>query len=384
MPAALLIAGKDLRQRLRDRSALLVAVVVPLALALIFGLIFHNVTSGRVTFVFGLVDRDRGPAARAFASTALGPLERQGLVTVRRQPSLNAGRSAVEHGSVSATFVLPAGFSLAVGRGRPATLLVLGNLDAPIGAEVAHAIASAYASRIDTIRIATAALGAAAPTATQLAASPEPVVISDVSTRSRQLGAGTFYAAGMAVFFLFFTVQFGVASLLDERRDGTLARMLAAPIHRTSILAGKVLTSLVLGWVSMGVLAVATHILIGADWGDPLSVAILIASGVVAATGVMALVVTLARTYDQAQAWQSMVAIVMGMLGGTFFPVAQTGGVLETLSLATPQAWFLRGVENLAGGAGASVVLGPAAAMLTVGALSGSLAFWRAGRLIAR
>ena len=40
---ALLIAGKDLRQRLRDRSALLVAIVVPLVLASIFGLIFHDV-----------------------------------------------------------------------------------------------------------------------------------------------------------------------------------------------------------------------------------------------------------------------------------------------------------------------------------------------------
>ena len=53
----------------------------------------------------------------------------------------------------------------------------------------------------------------------------------------------------MAVFFLFFTVQFGVASILDERRDGTLARMLAAPIRRSSVLGGKLLTSLVLGIV---------------------------------------------------------------------------------------------------------------------------------------
>ena len=66
----------------------------------------------------------------------------------------------------------------------------------------------------------------------------------------------------------------------------------------------------------------------------------------------MALVATFARTPDQAQSWQSMVALVLGMLGGTFFPVAQAGGLLAALSLATPQAWFLRGIENLAGGAG--------------------------------
>ena len=80
----------------------------------------------------------------------------------------------------------------------------------------------------------------------------------------------------------------------------------------------------------------ATHFLLSAHWGNALGVAILIGAGVLAATAVMALVATLARTPDQAQSWQSMVALVLGMLGGAFFPVAQAGGLLAALSLATP------------------------------------------------
>ena len=68
--------------------------------------------------------------------------------------------------------------------------------------------------------------------------------------------------------------------------------MLAAPIRRGAVLAGKLLTSLALGVISMGVLALTTHFLLDAHWGDPLGVAILIGAGVVAATAVMALVVT--------------------------------------------------------------------------------------------
>ncbi len=383
MRAAFLIAGKDLRQRLRDRSALLVAIVVPLVLASIFGLIFHNVTGGHVTFSFGLVDQDHGPAAQAFESQALAPLQRSGLIRIRPEPTVAAGRRAAEHGNVAATFVLPAGFSAAVGQGRPAQLLVLGDIDTPIGAQVAESIAQSYASRIDAARIASTALGRPARSPGRLAAAPAPVALTDVSTKSRQLGAGTFYAAGMAIFFLFFTVQFGISSLLEERRDGTLARMLAAPIRRSAVLAGKLLTSLVLGVLSMGVLVFTTHFLLGAQWGNPLGVAILITAGVVAATAVMALVATLARTPDQAAAWQSMVALVLGMLGGTFFRVSQAGGLLAKLSLATPQAWFLRGIENLTGGTGPSVVLGPAAAILAFAAVTGSLAFLRAGKLVA-
>ncbi len=383
MHTALVIAGKDLRQRLRDRSALLMAIVVPLVLASIFGLIFHNAISGRLTFKLGLVDQDRGPAAQAFVAEALAPLQRSGLIAVRREPTLGAARSATEQGKVSATFVLPAGLSAAIGHGRPSTLRVLGSVDATIGTQVAQSIAQSYAERIDTVRIASAATGATAIGAAQVAATPSPVSIADNSTKSRQLDAGTFYAAGMAVFFLFFTVQFGISSILEERRDGTLARMLVAPVHASAILVGKLLTSLVLGFASMGVLAIATHFLLSAHWGNVLGVAALIAAGVLAATCVMALVATLARTPEQAQSSQAMVALVLGMLGGTFFPVAQAGGLLATLSLATPQAWFLRGIEDLTGGAGPGAVLGPVAAILAFAALTGALAFMRAGRLIA-
>jgi len=383
--AALLIAGKDLRQRLRDRSALLVAFVVPLVLASIFGLIFHNLTGGGVSFTLGLVDEDHGSAARAFERQALAPLERSGLIKIRREASLAAGRRAAEQAKVAAVFVLPAGLSTAIGHGRPALLRVLGNVDRPIGVQVAQSIAQSYAAQVDTIRIAAAALGSPPTGAGVLAAAAgTPISLADVSTKNRQLDTGTFYAAGMAVFFLFFTVQFGISSVLEERRDGTLARMLAAPIQRGAVLGGKLLTSILLGVLSMTVLALATHFLLSAHWGNPVGVAILIGAGVIAATAVMALVATLARTVDQAGAWQSMVALVLGMLGGTFFPVSQAGGLLATLSLVAPQAWFLRGIQNLAGGAGPGVVLGPAAAMLVFAAVTGTLAFLRAGRLIAR
>jgi ABC-2 type transport system permease protein len=382
MRAPLVILGKDLRQRLRDRSAVMVAIVVPLVLASIFGLIFHNAIGGRVSFKFGLLDEDRGPAAQAL-TTALAPLQHSGLITLKREPSLAAAKSDTEANRLAAVFVVPAGLTQAIGHGRPATLRVLGSVDASIGAQVAQSIAQSYADRVDTARTVAAA-GGGALSGASFAALSTPIAIADVSTRSRQLDAGTFYAAGMAVFFLFFTVQFGISSILSERQEGTLARLLVAPISRTGVLFGKLLTSIVLGTLSMAVLALATRFLLSAHWGNTLGVAALIIAGVLAATAVMALVATLARTPEQAQSWQAMVALVLGMLGGAFFPVAQAGGVLATLSLATPQAWFLRGIGNMSGGAGAGAVAGPVAAILVFALITGSLAFMRAGRLIGR
>jgi ABC-2 type transport system permease protein len=184
----------------------------------------------------------------------------------------------------------------------------------------------------------------------------------------------------MAVFFLFFTVQFGVTSLLEERSDGTLARLLAAPISRASVLGGKLLTSFGLGVISMAVLVVATTLLFGADWGDPLGVAVLVVAATLSATGIMAFLATLARNAEQAGNWQSVVAVVLGLLGGTFFPVSQAPGVLSTLTFLAPQAWFLRGLGDLRGG-GISVVWVPALAMLGFAVVTGALALTRLKRM---
>lgn len=389
MRAALLIAGKDLRERLRDRSALLIAVVVPLALAAIFSLTLHDVTGGSITFEYALADEDGGPVATAFREDALGELERDGLVDLTVASTAAEARALAGRDDVGAAFVLPAGLSAAVTSGRPATLSVIGSADAPVAAQVAGSIADGFAAELNAVRLAVAAVIASGGGATDraalaaaAAATPRPIEIRDVPAERRELDTETFYAAGMAVFFLFFTVQFGITSLLDERRDGTLWRLVAAPIARSSILAGKLLTSFLLGLVSMVVLVVTTSLTLGAEWGEPAGVALVLLAGVLAATGVMALIATIAKTAEQAGYAQAVAALTLGLLGGAFFPVARVGGAIATLSLLTPHAWFLRGLGELAGGDGTRAALPAVGAMLAFAAVTGGVALLRLGRMV--
>ncbi|MGA7228974.1 MAG: ABC transporter permease, partial [Acidimicrobiia bacterium] len=181
---------------------------------------------------------------------------------------------------------------------------------------------------------------------------------------TRQLDGPTYFAAGMAVFFLFFTVQFGVVGLLEEERQGTMARLLAAPISRSSVIAGKAILSFLLGIVSMMVLVVSTVLLMGADWGPPLGVVLLVTTGVLAAVSVMGLVAAFARTPEGAGNLGSIVAVILGMLGGTFFPIGQGDDLLSKLSYLTPHAWFIRGLGDISGGASWTAALPAAGAML--------------------
>jgi ABC-2 type transport system permease protein len=388
MRAAWLICLKDLKARLRDRSALLIGIVVPLGLAFIFNSIFSGISGGSDVISLGVVNADHGVASQQFTSQVLPAVGRSGLITIHTEPTVAQARALAAKGTLAAVIVIPAGFSAQVQANQPAAMQVIGNVDAPISAQVARSIAQSYAADLNRIRLSVATVAGTTQLpsariqalATQAAAASAPVAVTDVSAQTRELNQKSFFAAGMAVFFLFFTVQFGVTSLLEERNDGTLARLLAAPISRASILGGKLLTSFLLGVISMAVLVVATTLLFGATWGNPVGVTVLVVTAIMAATGIMALIATLARNAEQAANWQSVVAVILGLIGGTFFPVSQAPGVLSRLTFVAPQAWFLRGLGDLRGGS-VSVVWVPALAMLGFAAVTGGMALFRLRRL---
>lgn len=412
------LAAKDLRQNLRNRSAILIAVVVPFVLSIILNLVFGSGDSPKA-FAMAVVDLDRGPAATAFVQQVLQPLVDRKLITVRTLSSRDEARRMAEDGKIEAALVLPAGLSDSTtgqpgsganGAGQPAhgnvgqpaaggtpapVLEVIGNVDAPTGTGVARAIAEAYTSDLNSMRIAAVAAvsgkqppsgqpdqRAIAEAFTRAAAATRAAVVENNSARNKVLDTKTYLAAGMAVFFLFFTVSFGITSLIDERSGGTMQRLLAMPVPRSSLLAAKLVTSLLLGLVSMTVLAVASTFLLGAKWGDPLAVALLICAVVLAATGITAVLAGMARTAEQASSWQSILSTVFGLLGGTFFPISQVGG-LATVSLVTPHAWFLRGLAELTCGGGVSDVLGPVAALLGIAVVTTTVGFLRLRKVVA-
>ena len=97
----------------------------------------------------------------------------------------------------------------------------------------------------------------------------------------------------------------------------------------------------------MAVLSVASTLILGADWGPAGGVALLVVALVSAAIGLMALVGSFAKTAEQAGNFQSIVAVVLGLLGGVFFPVPGDGGVLRLATMVSPHGWFMRGLNEL-------------------------------------
>lgn len=367
------IVLKDLRQQIRDRTVLIFGLIAPLAIAtalsLAFGGFFQN--EDAVVFSFGLHNADAGgPIAEGF-SQAMGQLEREGILEItffRDRPSLDA---AVEENDVDAGFAIPDGFSQAMIAGADTQIVVVANPDSVVVAGVASSIARQFSLEVVSAGVAAATVSVLADLGPEqmvelgrIASQAPPIAqLASVQTQVRRLDGPTYYSAGAAIFFTMFVVGTGLLSLLEERKRNTLARLLSSPVPPGRILAAKYLLSLALGVGSVGVFMFLSGLLLGAQWIDLPVTALMVVAAVGACTGIVSMVGGLARTAEQAQNFQSVVAVTMGILGGTFFPVAGGSSFLGTLSLATPHAWFMRGLADLSGGGGLEVVATPLLAL---------------------
>ena len=394
MRMALLITAKDLRQRLRDRSIIMFAVLAPLGLAVIFSMLLRGATSFHADYV--VVDLDGGSLATTFTEQVLGGLEDVGVATIETRATEADARGAVEVANAEgwkadAAFVIPIGFSEAIAAGQPTSIAILGAKDAGLGTEIARSVAARFADGVASVQLAVLTVGdlrgtpaAGADMAAIVAAAQQPAIaLVDTGADLRQLSWATFFSSAMAILFLFFAVQSGMLSLFEERRQGTLARMLAGPIRPGTILAGKAFGSFVTGVASLVVLIVATTVMLGADWGPPPGVALIVVSAVISAIGITTLVTSFMKTADGAGAANSAVAMTLGILGGTFSPTAQAPEAMQALSLVTPHAWFLRGLAEMQGGGTIADALPAAGVLLTTGLVTGAIGFARARRLVA-
>lgn len=394
MPASFRIAGKDLKLRVRDRSAFILGILAPLVLSYIFYLVFGPAATGQggLDLSYGMVDQDGSEISMSLTSVLEGA-ESQDVLDLVVFDGRPDAESALADGEIDAYFLMPSGLGRAVSSNAAATIEIFGDVDAPTSAQIAVSFAERFSSSVSAGQVAVAASATlegvqitpeyVESLSREPAAASAAFTMSDQTATTKQLDASTYFAAGMAVFFLFFTVQFGVTGLLEEERDGTLARLMTAPIARVSVIAGKAILAFLLGVISMVVLAVATTFLMGADWGSPLGVGLLVSAGVLSAVGIMGLVGSVAKTPEGAGNLGSIIAVILGMLGGTFFPIASGGGILSSLTYLTPHAWFMLGLAELSSDSPWTAALPAAGAMTAFAVVTGVAAYFLLRRRLA-
>ena len=388
MRATLWIAVRELTARLRDRSALVVGVVAPVGLALIIS--FATGGEGApFRAVAGLVDEDGGGIAAVFATDVLGSDDVAEVFELEKLPSREDAVAALQQGTIDVAFVLAPDMD---------AITVLRVPRAGIAGEVAASIAANFAAQLDGVgqavglSVMTSMLGAEAfgddgpsfgsfsgaafgagdvavpdveAIAEEVAATDLPLTLEDASAGESGVAAAAYYGPGMAMLFVFFLLGAAPRSLLAEARDGTLARLRAAPIPIAAIVLGKGAATAALGLLAMLIVWGVTAVVFRTGWGDPAGVVALLTSFVLAALAITTLVSVYARSASQADGYVSIVAFVLAMLGGNFLFLGDLPEALRMVARWTPNGWAMQGFVTLtADGGGVASVLGPIAAIL--------------------
>lgn len=368
MRQLLTMTASDLRQHVRDKSVIIFAVLVPLALMFVFNLTFGSMEDLELDPIDVAV---AAPEGDELAGTLVDTMAGLDVLEVRlTRTGEDDARALVRSGEATMAVVVPEDFAATVTSGREAVVDVVEGDATGIEAQVVTTVLDAVLDRINAGTQAAAAGAFAGVPEAELTAVAEAAVhaapaftTTEGEASSEQLTFGGSIVAGQAGLFLLFTVGFGVLGLLTEREQGTLARLRSMPMRPELVVAAKALTAYVLGVVATTVLLAVGGAFFDVGFGSLPAVAALVLSVVAAGVSLVFVVARMARTAEQAQIAQSILAMVLGMSAGAFFPIV-AGGVLGQLLDLNPIAAFMRGLGITSGGGGLADVGQPVAVML--------------------
>lgn len=166
----------------------------------------------------------------------------------------------------------------------------------------------------------------------------------DVMRQGRNDSLVSFYAAGVGVMFLLFSVSGAGGSLLDEVDSGTLDRVLSTRVGMSGLLLGKWIFIAGIGILQLTVMFLWGRLAFGLDLFSHLpGFFVMTTVTAAAAAGFGLLLATIARTRAQLSAMSTIIILTMSALGGSMFPRFLMSETMQKLGLLTFNGWALDG-----------------------------------------
>jgi ABC-2 type transport system permease protein len=388
MPGIATLTGARLRRLARDRRVLPGLLVLPSLLGLALALLLPlGPEAFRVRLVIAIGDRDE--AAMAVLRGPIRDIYRTGAVDIAPVDLPEQVEASVAGGWSDVGLVIPPGFSERVHVGGTAELQVVVHPDARRQGEIVRQALDAFAAGLASIRLAVRAVEAldgtpvpAPELADAAAALPPPILIEPVAVPDRQAPPAAALMAGGSGLLALVVAWAGVAHLPAERRSGILRRTLAAPVMRTAPPLAGLIASILLALAALGLAWLVSLLVLGASWGDPLGVALLVGACAIAAGGGALLISAFVQDARSGAIAAVATSLVGALAGGVFYPAARAPGMLADLASLSPHGWLLAGLDALAGGGSAEAAGGPILGLLALGlaaAVSGVVVAVRRG-----
>ena len=153
---------------------------------------------------------------------------------------------------------------------------------------------------------------------------------------------------GYTIYGVFWIASLLAASVLREKREGTLTRLVAAPVSRSVVLAGKLIPYYLINVLQIAIMFGASTLLFKISFGRSASGLVLTSLTLAAcATSLGIMIAAFAKTEAQASSLTVLLLLILSALGGCFVPRFLMPPALKTIGLITPHAWALDAYQDL-------------------------------------
>ncbi len=355
------IALLELKLFLSNRAELAFSVALPI---LLFALMYGALSSESEVFTpASVVDLDGGPHARELVER----LDSLAAVEVEERTEADAN-DALDRSAILFAVVIPAGFSDALEAGEPAQLVFrqrgnggdTGQIVAAIVRGIARDMAADARVRVQTQR----ALADSTVSQERIEAEVEAQLVSlrtnppvSVEVKRQREGGdddgdnGLFsrLLPGLIVMFVMFSVTLAAQAMVEDRRTGTLERLMTTRLGVNQLFIGKLLSGVMRAMFQTVVMLSLAFVVFRP--AGPLAFVELLAFALLAAaafTGVSLVIGAMARTRNQA-AWAAVFfTLLMVVFSGTFFEITE-GSLMHSISRATINAYAIDAMQNIIG-----------------------------------
>ena len=375
------VAWKDLQVIFKDRGFLVVVIFLPSVFSILFGTINQKAldnSRSSITLPIALVNQDEGSDGEQIAKI-LGNIE---AFKITQLATPAEAEEQVRNSQVMAAVLIPPGLTQNVNTYQPSEIQVL--LD-PTQEDYARVIPGILKDVVSPVTLVgelsygiRTLLQDYAPyqqadEATKRGLEAQSLAVNMAQVQKQQAEPWVKVAAitstgedlvvvpdnifamvvpSFTVMFAFFIVVTMASDLLRERQEGTLRRLMTAPLPRWTIIAGKMLAFVVLVIAQVTLIFGGANLIFDMPLGESyLGLALVTISMGLAATGLGMLVAALSKTDRQADTTGTLLGFILAGLGGCFafgaVPIYKGGGTMEQISKLIPHSHALRGYDAL-------------------------------------
>jgi ABC-2 type transport system permease protein len=321
------------REFLRDRMTVFLVLLLPVALAVFFGLIFGG--SDNFTVHLGVVNEDMGPAGKEFLNSLETPevTEALDLRTGTRPEMLEA----LSQGEVSVLVVLPRDLTAALAAGEPITVEVLYDSTQPTSSGVG----------LGLVRTMLNEANLALSGATRL------LVMEEKSVQTEPLRTIDFYLPNMLGIALFWLGLFGTALPLVQQREGQVLRRLSVtPLTPSALLAAQVAWRVTVGLLQAVLFLAVGYVGFGVGIaGNKLLFVGAVAVGALVFVSLGCFLAGLASSSEGVSAVVQIVNFPMMMLSGSLFAVEMLPAFFKPVVSLMPLTYLSDALRQLMVGA---------------------------------